>query len=101
MPAAQNACKLCTPLGASLAFKGIKGAIPLLHGSQGCSTYMRRYLISHYKEPVDIACSNFGEQTAIFGGGVNLKIALENLREAVSSGADRDCHDLSVGDHRR
>jgi nitrogenase molybdenum-iron protein NifN len=77
--ATQNACKLCSPLGASLVFKGIAGAIPLLHGSQGCSTYIRRYLISHFKEPMDIACSNFGEQTAIFGGGANMKLALDNI----------------------
>lgn len=75
----QNACKLCSPLGAALVFKGIAGAIPLLHGSQGCSTYIRRYLISHFKEPMDIACSNFGEQTAIFGGGANMKLALDNI----------------------
>ena len=77
--ATQNACKLCSPLGAALVFKGISGAIPLLHGSQGCSTYIRRYLISHFKEPIDIACSNFGEQTAIFGGGANIKLALDNI----------------------
>ena len=77
--ATRNACKLCTPLGASLVFKGVRNAVPLLHGSQGCSTYIRRYLISHFKEPVDIACSNFGEQTAIFGGGANLKVALKNI----------------------
>jgi nitrogenase molybdenum-iron protein NifN len=77
--ATQNACKLCSPLGAALVFKGICGAVPLLHGSQGCSTYIRRYLISHFREPVDIACSNFGEQTAIFGGGANLKLALDNV----------------------
>ena len=50
-----NACKLCRPLGACLAFKGIEGAVPYLHGSQGCATYMRRYIISHYNEPIDIA----------------------------------------------
>ena len=77
--ATQNACKLCAPLGAALVFKGIRTAVPLLHGSQGCSTYIRRYLISHYKEPVDIACSNFSEQTAVFGGGANMKLALENI----------------------
>jgi nitrogenase molybdenum-iron protein NifN len=75
----QNPCKLCSPLGASLVIRGVSGAVPLLHGSQGCSTYIRRYLISHFKEPIDIASSNFGEDTAIFGGGVNLKIALENI----------------------
>jgi nitrogenase molybdenum-iron protein NifN len=77
--ATQNACKLCAPLGAAMVFKGIERTVPLLHGSQGCSTYIRRYIISHFKEPMDIACSNFGEQTAIFGGGANLKLALNNI----------------------
>src|SRR3989339_470737 len=84
--ATRNACKMCTPLGAALVFHGIEGAIPLLHGSQGCSTYMRRYLISHFKEPVDIASSNFSEETAIFGGGANLKLAIENIIRQYSPG---------------
>jgi nitrogenase molybdenum-iron protein NifN len=77
--ATRNACKLCAPLGACLAFRGVQGAVPFLHGSQGCSTYIRRYLISHFKEPVDIACSNFGETTAIFGRKENLRIGLDNV----------------------
>jgi nitrogenase molybdenum-iron protein NifN len=77
--AAQNTCKLCTPLGACLAFRGIRGAVPLVHGSQGCATYMRRYLISHFREPVDIASSNFSEHSAIFGGGENLQQGLRNV----------------------
>ena len=75
----RNACRLCAPLGACLAFRGVEGAVPFLHGSQGCSTYIRRYMISHFKEPMDIACSNFGETTAIFGGKQNLRIGLENV----------------------
>ena len=71
--ATRNACKLCTPLGACLAMRGIEGALPFLHGSQGCATYMRRYIISHFREPVDIASSNFSEHSAIFGGGENLQ----------------------------
>ena len=77
--ATQNPCKLCSPLGASLVFRGIEGCVGLLHGSQGCATYIRRYLISHFKEPVDIASSNFSEETAVFGGSGNLKSALDNL----------------------
>lgn len=99
--ATKNACKLCTPLGASLVFKGIRGAVPLLHGSQGCSTYIRRYLISHYKEPIDIACSNFAEETAIFGGGANLKIALENIRRQYDPelvGIATTCLSETIGD---
>ena len=67
----RNACKLCTPLGACLAYRGVEGCIPFLHGSQGCSTYIRRYLISHFREPIDIASSNFHEDSAIFGGSKN------------------------------
>lgn len=75
----RNACKACAPLGAALVFKGIAGAVPLLHGSQGCATYMRRFLISHFREPVDIASSNFSESSAVFGGKDNLKTALDNI----------------------
>ncbi|HLP07723.1 MAG TPA: nitrogenase component 1 [Opitutaceae bacterium] len=74
-----NPCKLCTPLGACLAFKGIAGTVPLLHGSQGCATYIRRYLISHFREPIDIASTNFSEDSAVFGGRKNLHTALDNV----------------------
>ncbi|MDX2079608.1 MAG: nitrogenase component 1 [Terrimicrobiaceae bacterium] len=75
----RNACKLCTPLGACLAFRGIEGSVPFLHGSQGCSTYIRRYLISHFREPMDIASSNFHEESAIFGGSSNFRTGIRNV----------------------
>jgi nitrogenase molybdenum-iron protein NifN len=75
----RNACKLCTPLGASLVFKGIEGCVPIIHGSQGCATYIRRYMISHFKEPVDIASSNFSEESTIFGGNKNFCDGINNL----------------------
>ena len=74
-----NACKLCAPLGASLVFKGINNCVPLIHGSQGCATYIRRYLISHFREPVDIASSSFAESSTIFGGWQNFSIGLDNI----------------------
>jgi nitrogenase molybdenum-iron protein NifN len=77
--ATRNSCRLCAPLGACLAFRGVEGAMPLLHGSQGCSTYIRRYMISHFREPLDIASSNFSEEAAVFGGRENLRTALENV----------------------
>lgn len=74
-----NACRQCTPLGACLAFKGVEGAVPFLHGSQGCATYIRRYLISHFREPMDIASSSFSEEAAIFGGERNFLQGVENV----------------------
>lgn len=78
-PAGENTCKLCAPLGACLVFRGIRGGMPFLHGSQGCATYIRRYLISHFREPVDIASSSFSEESAVFGGGENLRQGLVNV----------------------
>ena len=100
--AARNACKMCTPLGACLAFSGVEGMLPLLHGSQGCSTYIRRYLISHFREPMDIASSNFSEQSAIFGGSENLKTALKNVTKSYAPscvGVCTTCLSETIGDN--
>lgn len=97
----KNACKVCAPLGASLAFAGIQGAITLLHGSQGCATYIRRYMISHFKEPLDIASSNFGETAVIFGGGANFEAALLNVMTQYSPalvGVATTCLAETIGD---
>jgi nitrogenase molybdenum-iron protein NifN len=96
-----NACKLCTPLGAALAFRGIEGAIPFLHGSQGCATYMRRYIISHFREPMDIASSALGEKQAVFGGGPNLKKGILNVMEKYGAsvvGVASTCLTETIGD---
>ncbi len=77
--ATRNACKLCTPLGACLVFRGVEETIPFLHGSQGCSTYIRRYLISHFREPIDIAASNFSEESAVFGGRGTFTAGIANV----------------------
>ena len=97
----QNACKLCSPLGASVAYKGFEGCVPLIHGSQGCATYIRRYLISHYKEPIDIASSNFTEDSTIFGGDRNFKIAAQNIINQYKPqliGISTTCLSETIGD---
>ena len=96
-----NACKLCAPLGASLAFRGLAGAVPFLHGSQGCATYMRRYIISHFREPMDIASSALGEKQAVFGGGPNLKKGLLNVMKKYAPaviGVATTCLTETIGD---
>jgi nitrogenase molybdenum-iron protein NifN len=96
-----NACKLCTPLGACVAYRGIEGCVPLLHGSQGCSTYIRRYTISHFREPIDIASSNFSEDTAVFGGAENLGMALDNVTSKYAPaviGVASTCLTETIGD---
>ncbi|MCX7920562.1 MAG: nitrogenase cofactor biosynthesis protein NifB [Clostridia bacterium] len=74
-----NPCKMCMPIGAVTAFKGIENSMFLLHGSQGCSTYIRRHMASHYNEPIDIASSSLNEKGTVFGGESNLKKGLKNV----------------------
>jgi len=96
-----NACKLCKPLGAALAFRGIEGCVPFLHGSQGCATYMRRYIISHFNEPIDIASSSLGEKHAVYGGGANLKLGLQNVTKKYNPkliGLATTCLTETIGD---
>ncbi len=73
-----NPCKNCMPLGSSTAFKGIEATMVLLHGSQGCSTYIRRHMATHYNEPIDIASSSLNEKDTVHGGSTNLKKGLKN-----------------------
>jgi nitrogenase molybdenum-iron protein NifN len=98
----RNACKLCTPLGACLAFRGVEGCIPFLHGGQGCSTYIRRYLISHFREPIDIASSNFHEESAIFGGSKNFSLGALNITRQYQPqliGAATTCLTETIGEN--
>lgn len=75
----ENQCQICMPLGAVTALKGIEGSMAVVHGSQGCSTYMRLSMVEHYHEPVDIASSSLNEKQTIYGGEENLRRALDNV----------------------
>ena len=75
----ENPCHMCMPMGAILPFKGIERSVVLIHGSQGCATYMRRHIAEHYNEPIDVGSSSLNEKGTIYGGENNLKQGLDNL----------------------
>jgi nitrogenase molybdenum-iron protein alpha/beta subunit/predicted Fe-Mo cluster-binding NifX family protein len=66
-------------MGAVSALSGIKSCMSILHGSQGCATYIRRHMATHYNEPIDIASSSLTEEGTVFGGEANLLKGLKNL----------------------
>ncbi|MDF9408906.1 nitrogenase [Pelotomaculum isophthalicicum JI] len=74
----ENQCGMCMPLGAILALKGVEGSMVIIHGSQGCSTYMRRHIAEHFNEPIDVASSSLNEKGTIYGGEASLKKGLDN-----------------------
>lgn len=75
----ENPCNMCMPLGGIIAFRGIERSMVLLHGSQGCATYMRRHIAEHYHEPIDVASSSLNEKGTVYGGEKNLIKALDNV----------------------
>jgi len=79
-----NPCKMCMPMGAVSALCGIKSSMSILHGSQGCATYIRRHMATHYNEPIDIASSSLTEEGTVFGGEANLLKGLRNMIELYS-----------------
>ncbi len=74
-----NPCNMCMPMGAAGVFKGIEQCIVLMHGSQGCSAYIKKHMAAHYNEPVEIASSSLSEKGMANGGENNLKKALINV----------------------
>jgi nitrogenase molybdenum-iron protein NifN len=72
------------PLGGIIALKGIENSMVVLHGSQGCSTYMRRHISAHFNEPIDVGSSSLNEKGTIYGGQKNLVKALDNIMRVYS-----------------
>ncbi|HEX3014951.1 MAG TPA: nitrogenase component 1 [Desulfobacteria bacterium] len=77
----ENPCHMCMPMGGILPFKGLEKSMVLIHGSQGCSTYMRRAIAEHFNEPIDVGSTSLNEKGTIYGGEKNLKQGLDNLRQ--------------------
>jgi nitrogenase molybdenum-iron protein NifN len=62
---------------------------------------MRRYIISHFREPMDIASSSLGEKHAVYGGGPNLKQGLKNVMTKYGAdliGVASTCLTETIGD---
>lgn len=58
----------CQPAGAQYAGIGIKDCIPLVHGGQGCTMFVRLLFAQHFKENFDVASTSLHEDSAVFGG---------------------------------
>jgi nitrogenase molybdenum-cofactor synthesis protein NifE len=76
-----NPQKNSPALGATLAYLGIDQMLGLLHGAQGCSTFIRLQLSRHFKESIALNSTSMSEDTAIFGGWENLKKGLARVME--------------------
>jgi nitrogenase molybdenum-iron cofactor biosynthesis protein NifN len=78
---AVNPLKQSQPLGAALAFLGLKGVMPLFHGSQGCTAFAKVMLVRHFREAVPLSTTAMTEVSTILGGEENVETAILTLVE--------------------
>lgn len=78
---AVNPLKMSQPLGASFAFMGLDACMPVMHGSQGCTSFALVLLVRHFKEAIPLQTTAMNEVTTIMGGYENIEAALLNIRK--------------------
>lgn len=78
---AVNPLKQSQPLGAALAYLGIKDMMPLFHGSQGCTAFAKVMLVRHFREAIPMSTTAMTEVKTILGGEENIETALLTLLE--------------------
>lgn len=76
--------KASSTLGAALAFLGIRGAIPMLHGAQGCTAYGKIFLIGHFREPVPLQTTAMDQVSTVMGADDNVVEGLKTICEKLS-----------------
>ena len=74
-----NPLKMSQPIGAALAFMGLRGCMPLLHGSQGCTSFGLVLFVRHFKEAIPLQTTAMSEVATVLGGYENVEAAVLNI----------------------
>lgn len=76
-----NPLKMSQPIGGALAFMGMRGAMPLLHGSQGCTSFGLVLFVRHFREAIPLQTTAMSEVATVLGGFENVEQAVLNIVE--------------------
>ena len=76
---AVNPLKMSQPIGGALAFMGVSGCMPVLHGSQGCTSFGLVLFVRHFREAIPLQTTAMNEVATILGGLENLEQAILNI----------------------
>ncbi len=74
-----NPLKMSQPIGGALAFMGIRGCMPLLHGSQGCTSFGLVLFVRHFRESIPLQTTAMSEVATVLGGFDNVEAAIVNI----------------------
>ena len=76
-----NPLKMSQPLGSSYAFLGMDACMPVMHGSQGCTSFGLVLLVRHFREAIPLQTTAMNEVTTILGGYENIEKAVLNIHK--------------------
>ncbi|HEX9802344.1 MAG TPA: nitrogenase iron-molybdenum cofactor biosynthesis protein NifN [Gammaproteobacteria bacterium] len=71
--------KTSQPLGASLAFLGLNRAMPMMHGSQGCTAFAKVMFVRHFREPIPLQTTAMEQVSTVMGADENIVEGLKTL----------------------
>lgn len=80
-PMSVNPLKASQPVGGSLATLGFQGAIPMLHGSQGCTAFAKTYFVRHFREPIPLQSTAMDQVSSVMGADDNVVEGLKIIAE--------------------
>lgn len=73
--------KVSEPVGAVLAFMGVDRALPILHGSQGCTAFAKVFFVRHFREPIPMQTTAMDQVSAVMGADDSVIEALKTVCE--------------------
>ena len=76
-----NPLKASQPSGAALAFLGLKNAIPMLHGSQGCTAFGKVFFVRHFREPIPLQTTAMDQISTVMNADENVIEGLKTICE--------------------
>ncbi len=80
-PLSVNPLKASQTIGAALAFLGFNRAMPMLHGSQGCTAFGKVFFVRHFREPIPVQTTAMEQISTIMGAEENIIEGLKVLVE--------------------
>ncbi len=73
--------KASQTIGAALAFLGFRNAIPMLHGSQGCTAFGKVFFVRHFREPIPLQTTAMDQVTTVMGSEDSVVEGLRTIAE--------------------
>ena len=80
-PLTVSPLKASQPIGAALAFLGLRNCLPMLHGAQGCTAFGKVFLVRHFREPIPLQTTAMDQIATVMNSDENVIVGLKTICE--------------------